>query len=172
MIRAATYPLRMARNILRVAFPVCVYIMWEVKPLLSFGFHRFKIGISDEPKRRLRKIRAELGTDVRLFVWLPIPAALRFEQGFLYATRRIKCEMPDHSGKHEWRMWANLFCGTLVVFGWWAYGFDNTLWVFLIVVFVPLPLDAFLTGLLLAVFWYTIFAAGIYAAGWFILQMV
>lgn len=171
MIHAATYPLRFARRLLSFAFPVSVYIMWEVRPLLSFGFHRFKVGISSEPKNRLRQIRAELGADVRLFTSLPIPFALRFEQGFLHATRRIKCEMPQHSGASEWRMWANVFCGILTLLAWWAFGFQNTLWVFLIVVFVPLPLDAFLTGLLLAVFWYSLFAAGLFAAGWFIFKI-
>lgn len=168
MIRVLTYPLHLVRRVLRVAFPVCVYIMWEVRPLLSFGLHRFKVGISNDPKARLRQVRNELGTDVRLFAWFPIPSALRFEQGFLHATHRIKCEMPDHSGKEEWRMWANLITSVICLLFLWAYDVNYKMVIFMMIALIPLPLDAFIAGLLLAVIWYAILCAGLFGAGWLI----
>lgn len=181
MISAALFPMRLARQILLFArrilhrlFPTVCYLMWEKKLFLGFlpiGPHHFKFGVSGDAERREKEIQRDLHDGVTLVMWLPLPYAKRFEQGVLHCTRWAQAEMPAHSGQTEWRIWYNLFSAILGAIA--AYAFDGQpATVFSVVLILSIPLDAILVFLLLAAFWYTLFAAVVVFAGWFILQMI
>lgn len=172
MISAATYPLRLVRRILHRLFPTVCYLMWEKKLFLGFlpiGPHHFKFGTSGDAERREKEIQRDLHDGVRLVMWLPLPYAKKFEQGVLYCTRRCQAEMPAHSGQTEWRVWYNLFSAILGAIAAYANN-GQPATVFAVVLILSIPLDAILVFVLLAAFWYTLFAAGMYAAGWLILS--
>lgn len=174
MISAATYPLRLVRRLLHRLFPTVCYLMWEKDLFLGFlpiGPHHFKFGISGDAERREKEMQRDLHDGVRLVMWLPLPYAKRFEQGVLHCTRRCQAEMPAHSGQTEWRFWYNWISGTLGAIA--AYAFDGQpATVFAVICILSIPLDAMLVFLLLAAFWYTLFAALVFFAGWFILHMI
>lgn len=164
MIRAVN-PIHIARRVVSLVFADSLYLFW----VPEFGYYqRVKFGISNSPKWRLQSVRAETGLNARVLAHFPIPLAKTWEQGLLYATRKLRVSMPFHSGHTEWR---KSFNAVTAVIGWlfmWAFGVDNAGFIAFIILAAPLPIDAGLLFLITVLLSYAFLGAVIWAAYWFI----
>lgn len=167
MISAATYPLRLVRRLLNLVFTESLYMMW----VPEYGYaHKFKYGRSAGVKNRCREIRAQTRLNVRVLVWLPVPSVKRVEAALLAATARLRtADIPDHSGKSEWRKWFN---GVTAVLVWFFLPSKDAGFYAVTVLLFPIPFDGLLFWLVTVIVTYTLFAAGIYAAGWLIFKII
>ena len=168
MISAATYPLRIVRRIFGLLFERSLYLMW----VPEFGFiQKVKPGISSHPKSRLMSVRAESGMNARLVIHFPLPAARYWEAALLRAMPALR-DVPAHAGQTEWRKSFNAVTAVIVWLFLWAYDVDGRNFVALAILVAPIPADAFLMWAIVIILSYTAAGSVVYAAGWFILQMI
>lgn len=167
-----TWPYRTARWAAGLVFPCSLYLIWIPGDWYIF-YKRVKIGISENVPARLAEIRRKTGLDARVLFWFPLPFAKMFEQGFLYATRHWRQEMPYHSGHTEWRRCYN-FVGvifTAIFMFRWGYDLKEIFNVCLGVIIMPLPVDYGLLWVIVVAMSYA-FLAGLIWLGVFIIQTV
>lgn len=140
------------------------YIMWA--PFDHPG--KAKFGIASSPKDRCRQLRCELGADVRICFWLPLFCAFNAEQNLLHVTRGLRCWMPEHSGKSEWRIALNPVTAVVAWLLLWGYGVDKPgLWAFFLLLPV-FPFDFSLYLFILAAVQYAVVASAVAGMIYFI----
>lgn len=164
-----TAPIHIARRIAAILFDRSLYLMWVPD---RFGYLQLvKPGISGNPKARRREVATQSGMNVRLVAHFPLPAA-RYWESVLLKALPFFADVPDHSGKREWRKFPNVVSAVLVWLLFWAYDIDGAGVAALAVLFGPVPADAFLIWLIVVLLSYTIAGGAVFVAGWMVLQIV
>lgn len=120
MIAVITLPYRIARWTAGLFFKTSLYLIWLPGDWYIY-FRKVKFGISTDVQARLSQIKYQTGLEARVLCSFPLPFARMWEQGLLHFTRDSKAEMPDHSGKNEWRYSKNYFTVGVVVAFMWAF---------------------------------------------------
>lgn len=146
-----------------------VYVLW------SYEFPwRCKVGYSNSPELRRREIQdsisRELGRSIRVYTFFkaPIVGAKAFEQAIHGAINRLRCWTMVGSGRTEWFWIFNITCSILTGLFCWAFNIEAPSTKAFFVLFMPIPLDAALCVLLMALLEYAVIVAALYGAYSFI----
>lgn len=129
-----------------------------------------KFGRSDDWKRRLSEVRAQLsasaGHSVSVYA-LPMPVLYAaWSEKITHRVFRIlhRKEMPDHSGKHEWFWILNVLAAVLLYFAAKMIGRDDASGWFIAAIIAPIPIDFAIWIIAFAAIQYIMIVGFIYAA--------
>ena len=159
-----------------VMLPVCHwhnFLIW----LWKYA-HIVKIGISDDVARRKSEVEADIqrahGNKVMIIAFkIPFLSFYEVEQKLLQFTARFygRAEMPG-AGKTEWRLSRNWIVGLIYAFLLVPISGQRVeVWHFLVVVFLPVPLDFYLLASIAFLLEIAV-VFGLVWAGWFLFHII
>ena len=137
--------------------------------LYSFSFPwRFKIGFSWDVQRRIEEVQAsmsyELGYSikVRKAMAMPVLYAYQIEQRVHRLLNKTQCKDMRGSGKTEWFEWPNFLGCLIILVSCYYFDIKKPAIHGLLALCIPIPIDAALVVLIIALLQYAAILGGVY----------